>query len=165
MNLYIMFHVPRVIDHYDYLPNKIQEVVDISHNECFICLEIQSDDKMTSIDWKTQRIYLKLCECGGHLHLFCVSKWYNVANSCPICRKYMTIPDSNEYSFLLYLNNLNISKFVMFIMYCFQIWNIFVWFVIATLCSYNIYSKYDTRAHPNIFSDDDEINIFDDPTL
>ena len=160
-----MFHVPRVIDHYDYLQDKkIQDVVDISHNECFICLEIQSDDKMTSIDWKTQRIYLKLCECGGHLHLCCVSKWYNVANSCPICRKYMTIPDSNEYSFLLDLNSLNISKFFIFMVYCVQIWNIFVWFVIATLCTYHVYSRYDSTP-PNIFSDDDDINIFEDPTL
>ena len=159
-----MFHVPRVIDHYDYLQDKkIQDVVDMSHNECFICLEIQSDDKMTPIDWKTQRIYLKLCECGGHLHLCCVSKWYNVANSCPICRKYMTIPDSNEYSFLLDLNSLNISKFFIFMVYCVQIWNIFVWFVIATLCTYHVYSRYDSTP-PNIFSDDD-INIFEDPTL
>ena len=160
-----MFHVPRVIDHYDYLQDKkIQDVVDMSHNECFICLEIQSDDKMTPIDWKTQRIYLKLCECGGHLHLCCVSKWYNVANSCPICRKYMTIPDSNEYSFLLDLNSLNISKFFIFMVYCVQIWNIFVWFVIATLCTYHVYSRYDSTP-PNIFSDDDDINIFEDPTL
>lgn len=160
-----MFHVPRVIDHYDYLQDKkIQDVVDMSHNECFICLEIQSDDKMTPIDWKTQRIYLKLCECGGHLHLCCVSKWYNVANTCPICRKYMTIPDSNEYSFLLDLNSLNISKFFIFMVYCVQIWNIFVWFVIATLCTYHVYSRYDSTP-PNIFSDDDDINIFEDPTL
>jgi hypothetical protein len=159
-----MFHVPRVIDHYDYLPNKIPEIVDITtiHNECFICLEIQSDDKMTPIDWKTQSIYLKLCDCGGNLHLCCVSKWYNVANTCPICRKFMTIPDSNRHLFFL-----NINNFGTFVIYCFQIWNIFVWFVIATLCSYNIYSKYDTRAHPNIFTSDDDydINIFDDPTL
>ena len=106
-----MFHVPRVIDHYEYLPNKkIQEIVDISHNECFICLEIYTDDKITPIDWKTQNKYLKLCECGGYLHLCCINKWYNVANSCPICRKFMTIPDSNEYIFFLDLNNFNISK-------------------------------------------------------
>jgi hypothetical protein len=160
-----MFHVPRVIDHYEYLPNKkIQDIVDISHNECFICLEIYTDDKITPIDWKTQNKYLKLCECGGYLHLCCINKWYNVANSCPICRKFMTIPDSNEYIFFLDLNNFNISKIFIIIIYCFQIWNIFVWVVIATLCSYHIYSRFDSTP-PNIFSDDDNINIFDDPTL
>lgn len=160
-----MFHVPRVIDHYEYLPNKkIQDIVDISHNECFICLEVYTDDKITPIDWKTQNKYLKLCECGGYLHLCCINKWYNVANSCPICRKFMTIPDSNEYIFFLDLNNFNISKIFIIIIYCFQIWNIFVWVVIATLCSYHIYSSYDSSP-PNIFSDDDNINIFDDPTL
>jgi len=160
-----MFHVPRVIDHYEYLPNKkIQEIVDISHNECFICLEIYTDDKITPIDWKTQNKYLKLCECGGYLHLCCINKWYNVANSCPICRKFMTIPDSNEYIFFLDLNNFNISKIFIIIIYCFQIWNIFVWVVIATLYSYHIYSIFDSTP-PNMFSDDDNINIFDDPTL
>lgn len=160
-----MFHVPRVIDHYEYLPNKkIQEIVDISHNECFICLEVYTDDKITPIDWKTQNKYLKLCECGGYLHLYCINKWYNVANSCPICRKFMTIPDSNEYIFFLDLNNFNISKIFIIIIYCFQIWNIFVWVVIATLCSYQIYSRFDSTP-PNMFSDDDNVNIFDDPTL
>ena len=165
--MYIMFHVPRVIDHYEYLPDKIPEIVHTPSNECLICLEIYTDDKDVPIDWKTQKIYLKVCGCGGWLHICCASKWYSVANTCPICRQFMTISDSKGFSFFLDMNNSNISKILMFIIYCFQIWNIFLWSIIATLCSYHIYSRYET-ATPNIFTDDDDNMFemdFDDPSL
>ena len=162
-----MFHVPRVIDHYEYLPDKIPEIVHIQSNECLICLEIYTDNKDAPIDWKTQKIYLKLCGCGGWLHICCVSRWYSVANTCPICRQFMTIPDSKGFAFFLDMNNCNISKIFMFIIYCFQIWNIFLWSIMATLCSYHIYSRYDATAGPNIFTDDDDgfPFEFDDPSL
>jgi hypothetical protein len=163
-----MFHVPRVIDHYEYLPDKIPEIVHIQSNECLICLEIYTDNKDAPIDWKTQKIYLKLCECGGWLHVCCVNKWYNVANTCPICRQFMTIPVSNGFSFFLDMNNSNMSKILMFMIYCFQIWNIFLWSIIATLCSYHIYSRHDATDGTNIFTEDDDDMFaldFDDPSL
>jgi hypothetical protein len=157
--IYTMFHVPRVIDHYEDLPEKLPEIVNISSNECLICLEIYTDSKSAPIDWKTQKIYLKLCACGGWLHIDCVSKWHSVANTCPICRKIMTTNDAKKVSFFLDMRNITPTKIFVFILYCCHIWNIFIWTIIATLCSYHIYSTYNATPRPNIFTDDDMFAI------
>jgi hypothetical protein len=154
--VYTMFHVPRFIDHYEYLPDKTPEMVNIPSNECLICLEIYTDDKVAPIDWKKQELYLKFCRCGGWLHICCVNKWYSVANTCPICRQFMTISDSNSFTFFIDLNEFHISKVFVFIIYSFQIWNIFVWSIIASLWSYHIYTRYDATTDSNIFTNDDD---------
>ncbi len=68
----------------------------------------------------------------------------------------MTISDSNSFTFFIDLNEFHISKVFVFIIYSFQIWNIFVWSIIASLWSYHIYTRYDATTDSNIFTNDDD---------
>lgn len=163
-----MFHVPRVIDHYEYLPDNIPEIIHIPSNECLICLELYADDKVTPIDWKTQKLYLKRCGCGGWVHICCVTRWYGVANTCPICRQFIAINVSNGLMFFSNMHNYNLSNMFIFVIYCIQIWNIFLWSIIATFCSYHIYSTYEEASQSNMLTDDNNDMFaldFRDPSL
>ena len=52
--VYTMFHVPRVIDHYEYLPDKTPEIVHIPSNECKMMRAILGDveDEQVKLDNK-----------------------------------------------------------------------------------------------------------------
>lgn len=54
-------------------------------SECFICFENMYDDDL-SIRLNSHILYLKTCKCDGWVHNYCVTKWYNINNNCPICR-------------------------------------------------------------------------------
>ena len=124
----------RVIEHYDFHE---EEIIYIEQkNECWLCLQINTDDKLTSVDLKTQQVYLKVCNCGGWFHITCLSKWYVVSNSCPICRMYMKQRDDYD------ANHFGWIFIVCFVRFCNMFWFLFVWGAFGVLCSYNIYLKY-----------------------
>ena len=139
-----MFHVPIVIENYEDLPDKPPEVVDIQSNECFICLDIHRNNNEIPIDWKRQKTYVRLCECGGWVHIQCVNKWYCANNKCPICRKYMYVFDSKWYALFLYVNNNNLFNIYVCITDCLRLWNLMMWLFMATFYSYCIYAMFCT---------------------
>jgi hypothetical protein len=125
----------RVVEHYDFHE---QEIILIEQqNECLLCLDIiNTDDKLTPVDLKTQQVYLKLCNCGGWFHITCLHKWYYVSNSCPICRMYMK--QRHEYV----ANHFGWILIVYFVRFCNMFWFLFVWGAVGVLGSYNIYLTY-----------------------
>jgi hypothetical protein len=123
----------RLIDHYPDLPK--DEPPEL--NECLICLEINTHDNLKPIDLKTQQIYFKKCNCGGWIHLRCLCEWYEMRNSCPICRLSMT-----KYGSMITIFSFNFVTFcskcvLSFIRLCF-----IFWFLFALSCSYHIYKSY-----------------------
>jgi hypothetical protein len=129
-----------LVDHYaDFTEDDPPE-----ENECLICLEINTHDNLKPIDLKTQQIYLKKCDCGGFVHQQCLREWYEISNSCPICRSYMT-----KYGSIISIFSLNFVKYcskcvLVFIRICFAFWLLF-----AISCSYHIYKSYFTLKSRN----------------
>jgi hypothetical protein len=157
-----MVHVPRVIEHYDDLPEKTPEDVDINHNECFICLEIHTNDKDIPIDWRAQQIYIRLCNCGGWVHIQCVNKWYNGHNNCPICRKNMYIFDSSVFSILLHANHPNLFNLYVCITDCLRLWKFMMWLFMATFYIYCFHAMFFTvpsSHNRNLYNDEFYDNI------
>ena len=152
-----MFHVPRVIEHYDDLSEKTPTDVDIKHNECFICLEIHTNDKEIPIDWKTQKIYIRLCDCGGWVHIQCVNKWYSGNNKCPICRQNMYILDSSVFSILLHANHPNLFNIYVCITDCLRLWKLMMWLFMATFYIYCFHAMFFTEpsSHNRILYNDE----------
>jgi hypothetical protein len=128
----------RVIEHYDDLPQP-EEIISIeSKNECLLCLEMNTDDKLTPVDLKTQHVYLKVCNCGGWFHITCLHQWYDVSNSCPICRIYM----KKRYDYDYDVKHFVWTIVVFFVHFCNIFWFFFVWGVVGVLGSYNVYLTY-----------------------
>jgi hypothetical protein len=123
----------RVVEHYD-LPQ--EEIIFIEQkNECLLCLDINTDDdKLTPVNLKTQQVYLKVCNCGGWFHITCLCNWYEVSNSCPICRKYMRKRERSD--------NFGWIFIVCFVRACNIFWFVFVWGAVWVLGIYNIYLTY-----------------------
>ena len=123
----------RVVEHYDLLD---EEIISIEpENECLLCLQINTDaDKMALVDLKTQQLYLKMCNCGGSFHITCLHQWYQVSNSCPICRVRIKKHDHE--------NNVGLMFLVFFVHFCNIFWFFFVWGAFGILVSYNIYLTY-----------------------
>ena len=128
----------RVIEHYDDLPQP-EEIISIeSKNECLLCLEMNTDDKLTPVDLKTQHVYLKVCNCGGWFHITCLHQWYDVSNSCPICRICM----KKRYDYDYDVKHFVWTIVVFFVHFCNIFWFFFVWGVVGVLGSYNVYLTY-----------------------
>jgi hypothetical protein len=128
----------RVIEHYDDLPQP-EEIISIeSKNECLLCLEMNTDDKLVPVDLKTQHVYLKVCNCGGWFHITCLHQWYDVSNSCPICRIYM----KKRYDYDYDVKHFVWTIVVFFVHFCNIFWFFFVWGVVGVLGSYNVYLTY-----------------------
>jgi hypothetical protein len=123
----------RVVEHYN-LPQG--EIISIeSKNECLLCLQINTDaDKLVPVDLKTQQMYLKMCNCGGWFHITCLHEWYQVSNSCPICRVCMKKHDR--------ANNFGLMLLVFLVHSCNIFWFFFVWGAVGILGSYNVYLTY-----------------------
>ena len=126
----------RVIEHYDFT-EKEQDIIYVEQkNECLLCLEINTDDKLTPVDLKTQQIYLKVCNCGGWFHITCLHEWYDVSNSCPICRVGMKKRDEYNVNYFVW-------TFVVFLVhFCNIFWFFFVWGLVGVVGSYNVYLTY-----------------------
>jgi hypothetical protein len=127
----------RVIEHYDNFSE--EEIIYIEpKNECWLCLEINTDDKLVPVDLKTQHVYLKVCNCGGWFHITCLHEWYDVSNSCPICRIYM----KKRYDYDYDVKHFVWTIVVFFVHFCNIFWFFFVWGVVGVLGSYNVYMTY-----------------------
>jgi hypothetical protein len=120
----------RLIDHYpDFPESDLPEI-----NECLICLEINTYDNFKPINFKTQQIYLKKCDCGGSIHQRCLYEWYDVSKSCPICRLYMTKSKS-----IISIFSVNVANFCQTcILVCIRVCFVF-WLMSLLACSYHIY--------------------------
>jgi hypothetical protein len=126
----------RVVEHYDDLPEQEEIIYNESKNECLLCLEMNTDDKLVPVDLKTQQVYLKMCNCGGWFHITCLDEWYDVSNSCPICRVYMK--KRHEYD----VNHFVWISVVFLVRFCNMFWFFFIWFLVGVLGSYNVYLTY-----------------------
>jgi hypothetical protein len=126
----------RVVEHYDDLPEQEEIIYNESKNECLLCLEMNTDDKLVPVDLKTQQVYLKMCNCGGWFHITCLHEWYDVSNSCPICRIYMK--KRHEYD----VNHFVWISVVFLVRFCNMFWFFFIWFLVGVLGSYNVYLTY-----------------------
>ena len=51
--------------------------------ECFICYEIINK---LPIKLKNNHYYQQKCSCSGWIHKKCLDTWYNVKQTCPVCR-------------------------------------------------------------------------------
>ena len=128
----------RVVEHYDF-HEKEQDIIYIEPtNECLLCLEINTDDKLGPVDLKTQQVYLKMCNCGGWFHITCLQKWYDVSKSCPICRVYM----KKRYDYDYDVKHFVWALVVFFVHFCNMFWFFLVWGVVGVLGSYNVYLTY-----------------------
>jgi len=130
----------RVIEHYDDLPEQAEIIYIEPTNECLLCLEMNTDDKLVPVNLKTQQVYLKVCNCGGWFHITCLHEWYDVSNSCPICRVYMKKRYDYEYDYAV--SHFVWTLVVFFVHFCNIFWFFFVWGVVGVLGSYNVYMTY-----------------------
>jgi len=132
----------RVVEHYDDLPQP-EEIISIeSKNECLLCLEMNTDDKLVPVNLKTQHDYLKVCNCGGWFHITCLHQWYDVSNSCPICRIYM----KKRYDYDYDVKHFVWTIVVFFVHFCNIFWFFFVWGIVGVLGSYNVYLTYASAS-------------------
>jgi len=128
----------RVIEHYDDLPQEEIIYIESPKNECLLCLEINTDDKLVPVDLKTQQVYLKMCNCGGWFHITCLQEWYDVSKSCPICRVYM----KKRYDYDYDVKHFVWAFVVFFVHFCNMFWFFLVWGLVGVLGSYNVYLTY-----------------------
>jgi hypothetical protein len=128
----------RVVEHYDDLPEQEEIIYNESKNECLLCLEMNTYDKLVPVDLKTQQVYLKKCNCGGWFHITCLQEWYDVSKSCPICRVYM----KKRYDYDYDVKHFMWAFVVFFVHFCNIFWFFLVWGVVGVLGSYNVYLTY-----------------------
>jgi len=76
--------------------------------ECFICYEII--DKIP-IRLKNNHYYQQKCSCSGWIHKKCLDTWYNIKQTCPVCRINM-IKNTN---ILVKISKLNYKLFLLII--------------------------------------------------
>jgi len=133
----------RVVEHYDFT-EKEQDIIFIEppKNECLLCLEINTDDKLVPVNLKTQQVYLKVCNCGGWFHITCLHKWYDVSKSCPICRMCMKKCCDYDYDYDYQVSHFLWISVVFLVRFCNIFWFFFVWGVVGVLGSYNVYLSY-----------------------
>jgi len=98
--------------------------------DCFICFETIYDNKET-IRLNNHLGYFKMCKCDSWVHDYCLTRWYNINNSCPICRCKMNLRSSFivclsnlttyyiKWLYIIYTNYCNIFIFIYAIIYIF----------------------------------------------
>jgi len=126
----------RVVEHYNFPQEDIIYIEPT--NECLLCLEMNTDDKLTPVNLKTQQVYLKVCNCGGWFHITCLHEWYDVTNSCPICRICMKKRHDYDLKHFVWI------LVVFFVRFCNIFWFFFIWGVVGVLGSYNVYLTYSS---------------------
>jgi hypothetical protein len=92
----------RIIEHYDTENYYSQTILTEKDNieECFVCLQ-QENGNNIPIKLLNQDLYIKTCNCDGYIHSYCLTRWYNINLSCPICRREMVmIQNEKIYNFL-----------------------------------------------------------------
>jgi hypothetical protein len=79
--------------------------------ECFICYE--NINNIRPILLNSNCYYQKKCNCSGEIHKKCLDRWYNIKETCPICRKNMT--KNSKELVKIYKYDYNLFVFVIFI--------------------------------------------------
>ena len=70
------------VEHYD--DNiQITKKKKYKNPECFICYEIINKPP---IRLKHNYYYQQNCTCNAWIHLKCLDSWYNIKQTCPVCR-------------------------------------------------------------------------------
>jgi hypothetical protein len=70
------------------------------NNICFICFENETESNFLLTKLKNQNLYIRNCLCDGWIHIDCLTCWYNIKHTCPICREHMIEiikPSSDTY--------------------------------------------------------------------
>lgn len=106
----------RLVEHYDTTNYKKCELIENKDNpeiieECFVCLQ-ETNNQEIPIKLTHQNLYIKTCECQGYIHKDCLSKWYNINMTCPICRQNMIILSNKTIQQLIINNNIGIFVYV-----------------------------------------------------
>lgn len=118
-------------NHYD---DTIKLVKTRKPDECFICYEVMNYKK--PIRLKNNCYYLKKCTCDGSIHKKCLDYWYNIKNTCPICR--ITIVKNSDIMIKIFKKNRNLFLLIIYIKNNIRrIKNIFCYFLLLYI-SYNI---------------------------
>lgn len=52
---------------------------------CIICWTTEKNNKPTYLI-KDYTTYYTVCTCNTYIHEDCLKEWYNISNTCPICR-------------------------------------------------------------------------------
>ena len=137
----------RVIEHYEDLPDEIPTTIQM--NDCLICLEYKTHDNITPIDWKTQTVYLKTCDCGGWMHADCLNQWYDASSRCPICRYFIMKQETMTSNAVFYANTYGKTGAMYFMYLCNVLWVIMGWGVLGMICIrqvYLVYLQHDGRT-------------------
>jgi hypothetical protein len=149
----------RIIDHYnDDFNELIDESINCSNDECFICFQFRCDDGTPPIKLNYTNCYCKPCSCDGFIHKKCLDIWYNSSHKCPICRTlierkpkmYTFIYNNCDYVFLIYIfikNNVIIfSRYITIIFFIY--YTIDIYLTIIT----NKTLKYNTIDYDNYYN-------------
>jgi len=107
--------------------NNLEIYKDMNNYECIICLEKNSKKfaiiRLTNalIKNKEDENLEKICLCESFIHQYCLDKWVEKNESCPICREKFNIiikpPENQTIYFLIQSYNpvnfcVKISKFL-----------------------------------------------------
>jgi hypothetical protein len=74
-------------------------IKDETNNICLICW-LPSHDNSIILKMKEYPNINTICNCNAEFHVSCIKEWFDKTQSCPICRKQITIykPDlTNNY--------------------------------------------------------------------
>jgi hypothetical protein len=78
---------------------------------CFVCYEIINNKK--PIRLRNNCYYLKNCTCDGSIHKKCLDYWYNIKQTCPICR--ITILKNSGIMIKIFKLDRNLFLLIVFI--------------------------------------------------
>jgi hypothetical protein len=150
----------RIIKHYNYL----QDDDNIEMNDCLFCLEFYKSDKLAPINFKTQQLYLKNCNCVGWVHTSCLCEWHDLTKSCPICRLYMKKHTSILSNVVFKITNFGRSCLFFFKLF-FRIFRKIIWIFIMILITYQVYfiyikDFYDINDYCKIEDEDSKIQQY-----
>jgi hypothetical protein len=132
--------------------------------ECFICFETKSSQGFKTINLTEQTIYLHNCRCNGPIHNECLQLWFNMNESCPICRNKM-IERNNAtivvfyylpygISFYFFIKNVTLKILHIMLIFLFLHRLIELCFIIKT--RYKLYDDYISIS----FSEDEYLDDF-----
>lgn len=94
----------RTYEHYD-IDKQIINMNKEFNIDCFICYDTIDIAHKMPVKINSQNYYLKNCNCDVFIHITCLDKWYELSQSCPICRSQI-IKKQNSYTIIfIYLNN------------------------------------------------------------
>jgi len=140
-------------------------VINSETNVCFICYEVLFEN-MKPIKLNSKIYYMKNCNCDGFIHKKCIDTWYNINNSCPICRTAI-VKNTNFISKILAMNNCfvifyffylkNLIKIKRYLLILFYIYfaSEFYFIVLNIIFQYNLQNRY--KSFNEIYGFNDSI--------